>query len=210
MSAAGEKAARLRRRQASGHDDRSMYPDDADADGDEYDAYDDGMATKMESMGAGSSRFMAGHLPPPPGGDHSNMKIRKRTATLTQDSSESSKKKSKPIPRRDQRNSSSESAEVVAAPIEEYKPLVIGDTRAVETFYQTRLRQMQQLMCKVVAKAWIKVIEPKKQSNFPYNRGDESKPSWWPKNVRHKEPDHLMKPGMIIRVNHVTCMLTDG
>lgn len=151
----------------------------------------------MEVMGGGGSGgFMAGHLPPPPVDDQNlGLKIRKRCATLTQDVSESSKKKSKPVPRRDQRNSSSESNEPVAAPVEEYKPLVIGDTRAVETFYQTRLRQMQQLMCKVVAKAWIKVIEPKKQSNFPYNRGDESKPSWWPKTVRHKEPDHLMKPG---------------
>ena len=166
VSAAGEKAARLRRRHTSGNDERSMFTDDADADGDEYGAYDDGMAGGIKTESMGGSGFMAGHLPPPPADDRA-LKIRKRGATLTQDGSESSKKKPKPVPRREQRNSSSDSTEMVAAPIEEYKPLVIGDTRAVETFYQTRLRQMQQLMCKVVAKAWIKVIEPKNSQTFP-------------------------------------------
>lgn len=77
----------------------------------------------------------------------------------------------------------------------EYVSLRISDEEAVASFYLTRFRQMQQLMCKLIAKNWIKVIEPKKQTNYPYNRGDTSKPSWWPKDVRHKEPDHLMKPG---------------
>jgi len=77
----------------------------------------------------------------------------------------------------------------------EYKPLTIGNHAEVTSFLETRFRQLQQLCCKIVAKAWIKVIEPKKQTRFPYNRGDESKPDWWPEDVRHKEPDHLMKPG---------------
>ena len=77
----------------------------------------------------------------------------------------------------------------------EYKPLMIGSAEEVSTFLETRFRQLQQLCCKVVAKAWIKVIEPKKQTRYPYNRGEESKPEWWPGDVRHKEPDHLMKPG---------------
>ena len=78
----------------------------------------------------------------------------------------------------------------------EYKPLMIGNSEEVTTFLETRFRQLQQLCCKIVAKAWIKVIEPKKQTRYPYNRGEESKPDWWPIDVRHKEPDHLMKPGI--------------
>lgn len=77
----------------------------------------------------------------------------------------------------------------------EFKPLIIGNAEEVTTFLETRFRQLQQLCCKIVAKAWIKVIEPKKQTRYPYNRGEESKPEWWPNDVRHKEPDHLMKPG---------------
>ena len=77
----------------------------------------------------------------------------------------------------------------------EYKPLTISNQQDVTIFLETRFRQLQQLCCKIVAKAWIKVIEPKKQTRFPYNRGEESKPDWWPDDVRHKEPDHLMKPG---------------
>jgi hypothetical protein len=80
----------------------------------------------------------------------------------------------------------------------EYKPLTIGSAEEVATFLETRFRQLQQSGCKVVAKAWIKVIEPKKQTRYPYNRGEESKPEWWPSDVRHKEPDHLMKPGIFL------------
>jgi hypothetical protein len=44
------------------------------------------------------------------------------------------------------------------------------------------------------------LVEPKKQTHHPYTKGDEQAPSWWPNttgpnNVRHKEPDHLLKPG---------------
>ncbi|KAK9326391.1 hypothetical protein V1517DRAFT_2320 [Lipomyces orientalis] len=80
----------------------------------------------------------------------------------------------------------------------EYHPLVIGDREAVTAFFEAKFRQLQQLACKVVAKAWIKVIEPKKQSNHPYNKGDEFKPDWWPSEARHKEPDHLMKPERLV------------
>jgi hypothetical protein len=61
-------------------------------------------------------------------------------------------------------------------------------------FLELRFSQLQQGMCKTVAKAWIKIIEPKKQTRCPYNKGEEGKPAWWPEGVRHKEPDHLMKP----------------
>ena len=61
-------------------------------------------------------------------------------------------------------------------------------------FLELRFGQLQQGVCKTVAKAWIKIIEPKKQTRCPYNKGEEGKPTWWPEGVRHKEPDHLMKP----------------
>lgn len=61
-------------------------------------------------------------------------------------------------------------------------------------WYSARFGSLQQMTCKLVLKAWIKVVEPKKQSKHPYNRGEEGKPVWWPDEVRHKEPDHLMKP----------------
>jgi hypothetical protein len=89
-----------------------------------------------------------------------------------------------------------DSAMISPASGTEYKPLPIGSTAEVTVFLETRFRQLQQLCCKIVAKAWIKVIEPKKQTRYPYNRGEESKPEWWPDGVRHKEPDHLMKPGI--------------
>lgn len=72
--------------------------------------------------------------------------------------------------------------------------VTLSDKAARTAFFELRFGQMQQGMCKTVAKAWIKIIEPKKQTRCPYNKGEEGKPDWWPEGVRHKEPDHLMKP----------------
>ena len=63
------------------------------------------------------------------------------------------------------------------------------------TWYASKFDSLQQQTCKVVVKAWIKVIEPKKQTRYPYNKGNEGKPPWWPQELRHKEPDHLVKFG---------------
>ncbi|WWC89976.1 uncharacterized protein L201_004905 [Kwoniella dendrophila CBS 6074] len=63
----------------------------------------------------------------------------------------------------------------------------------IENFYMDRFTNLQQQTCKLVVKAWIKIIEPKKQMKFPYNKGEEFKPQWWPEGVKHREPDHLPK-----------------
>ncbi|KAI9826866.1 MAG: hypothetical protein M1832_005805 [Thelocarpon impressellum] len=73
------------------------------------------------------------------------------------------------------------------------KQLMIGDTAAVAGFYKLRFHDLQQLYCKVVAKAWIRTIEPRKQSTHPYKDGKAAAPDWWPEGVDHKEPDHIKK-----------------
>lgn len=78
--------------------------------------------------------------------------------------------------------------------------LRIGDDGEVHKFYNTRFKDMQQSSCKVLGKAFVKMIEPKKQTHHPYTKGDEKRPPWWPPTtgencVRHREPDHLLKPG---------------
>ena len=52
-----------------------------------------------------------------------------------------------------------------------------------------------QLVCKNLAKQWIKIIEPYKQTKYPYKFS--RKPPWWPSSVSHTEPDHLTKAGRI-------------
>jgi hypothetical protein len=59
---------------------------------------------------------------------------------------------------------------------------------------------MQQSACKIIGKAFVKLIEPKKQTYYPYTKGNAQAPPWWPDtkgkgSVRHKEPDHLPKLG---------------
>ena len=86
--------------------------------------------------------------------------------------------------------------------------LAVSDEEAMKKFYTTRFIQMQQIPCKLINKAWIKVVQPKKQARHPYNggkkaaaagepgNGDLTKPDWWPRDgCRHKEPDHIQKQG---------------
>ena len=88
------------------------------------------------------------------------------------------------------------------------KEILVSDKEALKRCYDTRFRQIQQLGCKTIAKAWVKVVEPKKQAHHPYNGGkrakelgrdadgEVTKPDWWPpKGCRHKEPDHTKKDG---------------
>lgn len=85
-------------------------------------------------------------------------------------------------------------------------PLEIGDSDKLLAFYEASFRALQQLNCRQIAKAFIKVIEPRKQVRHPYNGGkgsvpgekgdpEKTKPDWWPSGVTHREPDHLKKPG---------------
>lgn len=93
----------------------------------------------------------------------------------------------------------------------EMVPLRIGDTAKVLSYYEGALKHFQQLNCRMVAKAFIKFIEPRKQVRHPYNGGkppagsapgttgdpEKTKPEWWPPGVMHKEPDHLRKECML-------------
>lgn len=66
----------------------------------------------------------------------------------------------------------------------------------LEQEYCMRFEHLGQGVCANVLKAWIKVVEPKKQTKFPYKdkKGNEGKPPpWWPTGMRHIEPDHLHK-----------------
>jgi hypothetical protein len=85
--------------------------------------------------------------------------------------------------------------------------LKIADTPKVLDYYKRSLTHFQQLNCRQIAREFIKFIEPRKQVNYPYNghksragaprgkKGDpeKTKPKWWPIDVVHKEPDHLLK-----------------
>lgn len=62
-------------------------------------------------------------------------------------------------------------------------------------WYQEKFAALPQKVCKTVLKVWIRVVEPEKQTKWPYIAGDAGAPSWWPKGVRHREPDHLIKAG---------------
>lgn len=72
---------------------------------------------------------------------------------------------------------------------------VVFTPQSLAAWYTDKFKSLQTKASNTVCKLWIRVIEPKKQTNFPYISGAAGQPSWWPANVRHKEPDHLGKEG---------------
>ncbi|CRG92889.1 hypothetical protein PISL3812_09964 [Talaromyces islandicus] len=92
--------------------------------------------------------------------------------------------------------------------------LKIGGTEKVTAYYESAFKRLQQLNCRMLAKAFIKLIEPRKQVRHPYNggrgsvpweRGDPelTKPDWWPRDVIHKEPDHLRQELRVKLLVHI-------
>lgn len=88
-------------------------------------------------------------------------------------------------------------------------------------YYEVAWRCINQLCCKDISKAWIRTCQPRKQTSHPYNGGKSSverskaehgylghysMPDYWPSDedwkagwgCRHKEPDHVRKPGQSV------------
>ncbi|KAJ6126574.1 hypothetical protein N7523_002186 [Penicillium sp. IBT 18751x] len=86
-------------------------------------------------------------------------------------------------------------------------------------YYEKVFQNLQQTNCRVIAKAYVKLVEPRKQVNYPYNgrkivagrtqqlEPDATKPPWWPAGVSHREPDHLPKAERIRLLVHILCEL---
>ncbi|KAL2839940.1 hypothetical protein BJY01DRAFT_24278 [Aspergillus pseudoustus] len=97
---------------------------------------------------------------------------------------------------------------VVSPPTTNMVAVQIGDTEKVLEYYETALRHFQQINCRLIAKHFIKHIEPRKQVKHPYNGGESqnpevTKPDWWPAGVMHKEPDHLKKEQRLRLLIHI-------
>ncbi|SCV00218.1 LAME_0G08328g1_1 [Lachancea meyersii CBS 8951] len=76
--------------------------------------------------------------------------------------------------------------------------LDLNNPYAVENYLKNVFSMLRQLHCKAIAKAWIKVVEPRKKARHPYIKGELFRPYWWPTSVEHREPDHLRKPQRIM------------
>ena len=133
-----------------------------------------------------------------------SLESRRHRKTRSDDSDEygssSMRKKRARYPGRHRENSNDNTPTPVL--VQKTQQLIIGNEVEVEKFYYCCFKDMQQSSCKIIGKAFVKLVEPKKQTNYPYTKGDEKAPPWWPPTtgednikVRHKEPDHLLKPG---------------
>ncbi|KAJ5791972.1 uncharacterized protein N7503_007950 [Penicillium pulvis] len=93
----------------------------------------------------------------------------------------------------------------------------ITDKGFLHRYYEKIWENFQQTNCRVLAKAYVKLIEPRKQVTYPYNGRkviagkthqldpNETKPPWWPTGVSHREPDHLPKAERIRLLVYILC-----
>lgn len=96
-------------------------------------------------------------------------------------------------------------------PAVEDESVAVGDRDRITEIYHDILESIQQVPLKKIVKVWIKTIHPQKQSKHPYNggtmqaqaiakhgdkgKGEDTKPEWWPRDIVHRGPDHILKPG---------------
>jgi hypothetical protein len=97
--------------------------------------------------------------------------------------------------------------------------LPIRNHSLLRKYYEKAFESLQQINCRILAKAYIKLVEPRKQVNYPYNGRkiisgssqqfdpELTKPGWWPSGVTHREPDHLLKAERIRLLIHILCEL---
>lgn len=86
----------------------------------------------------------------------------------------------------------------------------LRDPYFLRRYYAKVFENLQQTNCRLIAKFYVKLVEPRKQILYPYNgrktvagityemTPNETKPPWWPSGVRHREPDHLHKAGRVM------------
>ena len=85
--------------------------------------------------------------------------------------------------------------------------LPLSQQDLLRQYYEKVFQNLQQENCRVIAKIYVKLVEPRKQVHYPYNgrklvegkkqqfNPEETRPPWWPLGVTHREPDHLPKSG---------------
>lgn len=83
-----------------------------------------------------------------------------------------------------------------------YTVVNADDKTTIISSYHFCLCNIGALPLKKILKAWIKVIQPKKQRTYPYKGREHTAPYWWPpttndpkSDCRHIEPDHLHRNG---------------
>ncbi|KAJ5308632.1 hypothetical protein N7508_004011 [Penicillium antarcticum] len=98
----------------------------------------------------------------------------------------------------------------------------VKDRDLLRHYYEKIFQNLQQTNCRVLAKAYVKLVEPRKQVNYPYNgrkiiagrtqqlSPEATKPPWWPSGVSHREPDHLPKVERIRLLVHILCELHES
>ncbi|KAJ5769728.1 uncharacterized protein N7511_001779, partial [Penicillium nucicola] len=97
--------------------------------------------------------------------------------------------------------------------------IAVNNKSLLRKYYEKVFQNLQQTNCRVIAKAYVRLVEPRKQAQYPYNgrktvagktqqlSPEETKPPWWPPGVSHREPDHLPKAERIALLVHILCEL---
>ncbi|KAJ5292207.1 hypothetical protein N7478_001458 [Penicillium angulare] len=97
--------------------------------------------------------------------------------------------------------------------------LPVNQRDLLRRYYEKVFQNLQQANCRVISKIYIRLAEPRRQAQYPYNgrksvegkmqqfNPEETKPPWWPLGVTHREPDHLPKSERFALLIHILCEL---
>lgn len=70
---------------------------------------------------------------------------------------------------------------------------LLFNAKTLTDWYSSRFNELPQKSSKVMLKVIIREVWPVKSTHYPYN--GSKIPPWWPPELRHREPDHLLKEG---------------
>lgn len=79
----------------------------------------------------------------------------------------------------------------------------LNDEKGISQYWMEGFQYISNGVMSVFTEKWIATLEPKKQTNYPYNgkkKGStektECRPEWWPQDICFTGPQHVGKPRM--------------
>ncbi|KAB8213271.1 hypothetical protein BDV33DRAFT_185092 [Aspergillus novoparasiticus] len=83
----------------------------------------------------------------------------------------------------------------------------VYETEQNRRYYIAGLNQLDKTVCVLILRAFIRYLDPDKETSHAYCNGDRSKPKWWPSCIRHERPCWLEKQEVIEVTLHILCGL---
>ncbi|KAJ5144481.1 hypothetical protein N7526_001989 [Penicillium atrosanguineum] len=85
--------------------------------------------------------------------------------------------------------------------------LQVDDIDLLQQWYKEAFMNLKQDNCRLIAKLYMEFVEPRQHKSSPY--AGKVQPTWWPADVKHLGPDHLLKEGRVRLLVHILCAMKE-